>query len=1080
MTFAQPFKDYQILAKAGAGAMGTVFKARHKKLDRIVALKVLRPSLARDERYVDRLRREARIVASLSHPHIVTGYDICEEGGYHFFVMEFVEGPSLRALLSEWGVFPEEQVLKAAMQAASALDHAFQRGIIHRDIKPGNILIDEQGNLKLTDMGLAKGPTDLTLTRDGATVGTPQYISPEQARNPQDVDVRSDLYSLGATLYHMATGQPPFRGSTMAEVITKVLHEHAPAAHDVNAAIGEGLSLVIRKLLAKDLELRYQTPAELLDDLRRVQRAEQPHVDRSQLEAAERGPRPSLLRRLSLGAGALVIVAAAVWFGTSLRRDGPVVERPADFLQRLDREMAGLPDQAERYAHLQKATANAPEGTFKALQERHQQLLAAVQQDLDRAMLQLQKQDWPALQKWLEDPATWPDSTDFERERLAQALQQATGFQRSQLPGGVRQQELDKLLGEVAEKVRRRDAALVAAVQQQGRGEQLARTNALLDAGEFRAAEQLWATGLLPFCDGVRAPRLERLRADTRQQVQQVWQQADEAAEARIDACERGVAAALQQQAAAGLQELRQRSEGGDAAALLGALDGLRRSLEACYPKPDQFRVQHNPWTAIDAEFGKLGDALQVRLQAETAARVEARIGMAWRTMVNGDPRDAAAVLATGLGDAQQQARMQPHRDAIAAAQAVADAVVRALPAAPRQFQALLRAAPLQPVELEVRQFEDGPGLWAVAEQRREALGEIVFGSLLAVAQAADARLFDGVEARRLARGRLVLAMVSDDLAGIGPQLQAAADDFLAGQVWPLIAAVRREQGTAIASAADGLRSVQQELQQAQATGQLAALGAALDAFHQRFPAIGLEAGMRLELENASHWLTVERRRQQWLAELRGASPAGASVRVEAIGGGYRAVVRLSAEQLARQAPAGFVMVEGQLRYEPDRSQDLGQLRLDSGLPAAATEVDCRCELVLPAAASADRSFLLGCRGRVALLTMTRDDAVFATWVEGVDAGKEGALDKALRQALAQAIEPGPSLFATPGAVHRLTLSLRAAPGGRRQRLELTFERGLLARESAEADVQHGIDVFLRPTPGLAVCAIEISATLPE
>jgi len=135
---------------------------------------------------------------------------------------------------------------------------------------------------------------------------------------------------------------------------------------------------------------------------------------------------------------------------------------------------------------------------------------------------------------------------------------------------------------------------------------------------------------------------------------------------------------------------------------------------------------------------------------------------------------------------------------------------------------------------------------------------------------------------------------------------------------------------------------------------------------------------------------------------------------------------------------------------------------------------------VLPTAASADRSFLFGCRGRVALLTMTRDDALFAAWVESVDAGKEGALDKARRQALAQAIEPGPSLFATPGAVHRLTFSLRAAPGGKRQRLELTFERGLLARELAEAEAQHGIDVLLRPTPGLAVCAIEISATLPE
>ena len=142
MNFAQPFSGYEILERVGSGAMGTVFKARDKKLGRIVALKVLKPSLARNERYVERLRREARIVAALNHPNIVTGYALGEEGGYHFFVMEYVEGDSLKHLLSEWGMFPEEQVLDVAMQVTAALDHAFAQGVIHRDIKPGNILID--------------------------------------------------------------------------------------------------------------------------------------------------------------------------------------------------------------------------------------------------------------------------------------------------------------------------------------------------------------------------------------------------------------------------------------------------------------------------------------------------------------------------------------------------------------------------------------------------------------------------------------------------------------------------------------------------------------------------------------------------------------------------------------------------------------------------------------------------------------------------------------------------------------------------------------------------------------------------
>ena len=186
MSFAQPFSDYEILERVGAGAMGTVFKARQKRLDRIVALKVLRPSLARNKRYVDRLQREAHIVARFNHPNIVTGYDLGEEGGFHFFVMEFVEGQSLKELLVEWGSFPEERVLAVAEQIGSALDHAYQKGIIHRDIKPGNVLIEEEtGTAKLTDLGLAKSQGDITLTREGATVGTPQYISPEQARNSQ-------------------------------------------------------------------------------------------------------------------------------------------------------------------------------------------------------------------------------------------------------------------------------------------------------------------------------------------------------------------------------------------------------------------------------------------------------------------------------------------------------------------------------------------------------------------------------------------------------------------------------------------------------------------------------------------------------------------------------------------------------------------------------------------------------------------------------------------------------------------------------------------------------------------------------
>ena len=347
VTFAQPFKDYEILERVGSGAMGTVFRARQKRLNRIVALKVLKPMLARNTNFVERLKREARIVASLNHPDIVAGYDLGEEGGYHFFVMEFVEGKSLATLLKEWGAFPETQVLDVATRVASALDHAFKKGVIHRDVKPGNILIDPDGRAKLTDMGLAKAPEDVTITQEGATVGTPQYISPEQARDPSKADVRSDLYSLGATMFHMCTGQPPFVGTTLANVIHAVIHSRAPTAAAINPAVTDGLGLVIKKLLAKDPGLRYQTPADLLSDLHRVRRAEPPQVDEAALSGEEgSGAAPSRVfgrQRVYLVAGvAAILLGSVAYFAWPREKARATLSDPtAAFTLRVQQSVAG-------------------------------------------------------------------------------------------------------------------------------------------------------------------------------------------------------------------------------------------------------------------------------------------------------------------------------------------------------------------------------------------------------------------------------------------------------------------------------------------------------------------------------------------------------------------------------------------------------------------------------------------------------------------------------------------------------------------------------------------------------------------
>ncbi|MGE3880180.1 MAG: protein kinase [Planctomycetota bacterium] len=438
MTFAQPFANYEILARVGAGSMGTVFKARQKHLDRIVALKVLKPALARDARFVERLEREGRTVARLNHPNIVTAYDLGHEGGYHYLVMEFVEGKSLRQLLTEWGRFPEAQVLQLAREMAGALAHAHECGVTHRDIKPANILIDGDGRAKLTDLGLARAETDLALTRDGATVGTPQYISPEQARNPRDADIRSDLYSLGATLFHMLTGQPPFRADAIGELIDKVLHERPDSVVDLVAEVSDGLSLVIRKLLAKDPSLRYQSPTELLADLDRVERRELPEVDVEELEhdrVAGRTDVRSAPRRVRtlpwLRSIAFVLVGVVLGIVATLTWRN---HEMAGTRLRLEKQLAGQRLARDRFEILDRAAGDAL-GTEVAIVA---ELRASVVGDLEREVLdelrEIRGVEDRALVASLELDASTRDGGEFIRRIALPRLIERTGYRPETLP----------------------------------------------------------------------------------------------------------------------------------------------------------------------------------------------------------------------------------------------------------------------------------------------------------------------------------------------------------------------------------------------------------------------------------------------------------------------------------------------------------------------------------------------------------------------------------------------------------------------------------------------------------------------
>jgi serine/threonine-protein kinase len=258
---------YRLLEKIGHGAMGTVYRAVHENLQREVAIKILRRDLAEDATQIERIKEEARLLASLDHPNIVRALDAGESNGFPYVVMEYVEGETLKDKMAREGPLDEIDALKIARALADALERARRMGVVHRDVKPGNVIIAKSGAPKLMDLGLAKGPVDLGLTQHGATVGTPQYISPEQAQDPRRADTRSDIYSLGATLYAMVTGRPPFSGTTLAEVITKVLYREPAPVKALNRAISQETEYLIERMMLKDPSLRHRTPAEVVRDV---------------------------------------------------------------------------------------------------------------------------------------------------------------------------------------------------------------------------------------------------------------------------------------------------------------------------------------------------------------------------------------------------------------------------------------------------------------------------------------------------------------------------------------------------------------------------------------------------------------------------------------------------------------------------------------------------------------------------------------------------------------------------------------------------------------------------------------------
>ena len=318
---------YRVVEWLGGGGMGVVYKAEDTRLGRPVALKFLPPGFVRrDSSSLERFRREARAASALNHPNICTVYDIDDHDDQPFIAMEFLKGHTLKDRLNR-GSIKADDLLDLAIQLAAALEAAHAEGIVHRDIKPANIFVTERGQVKILDFGIAKvlsrreavaAADDLTET--GSTVGTMAYMSPEQARG-DDLDVRSDLFSLGAVLYEAATGRRAFDGDTTAIVYDAILNRRPIAPGRVNPDVSPTLEAIIDKLLDKDRNLRYQTAADLNADLRRLKRDRDASLEKEPADGPAVAAAPNRFRRWSLAALmalAVVTVAAVAWW----RSDG--------------------------------------------------------------------------------------------------------------------------------------------------------------------------------------------------------------------------------------------------------------------------------------------------------------------------------------------------------------------------------------------------------------------------------------------------------------------------------------------------------------------------------------------------------------------------------------------------------------------------------------------------------------------------------------------------------------------------------------------------------------------------------------
>jgi len=314
---AEQLGEYKLTRRIGEGGMGIVFEAKNVLTGQTVALKVLRKGLGVDHTYIERFQRELSAAGKLAHPNLVATLDCGLMKGVQYLAMEFIEGETLKTAMALDGKVEEKRALAIARDVAKALAHAHKAGYIHRDVKPENVLLARDGTVKLADLGLAKSVYgDSQLTKTGEVVGTPYYISPEQALGEKNIDARADLYALGATLYHALTGHLPFQAGTPLDVMLLHIKAKLPNPRDLNPALSDAAVQIVTRLLAKAPEDRYANAELLAADLDAVLRGEAPQhaaldVNRSTILPPQHFKRAEKAK----GAGCLGVLAvvAVAW-----------------------------------------------------------------------------------------------------------------------------------------------------------------------------------------------------------------------------------------------------------------------------------------------------------------------------------------------------------------------------------------------------------------------------------------------------------------------------------------------------------------------------------------------------------------------------------------------------------------------------------------------------------------------------------------------------------------------------------------------------------------------------------------------